>query len=310
MTPTPAEKRLMELQMIGRPEDKSGSGDKKVGKLPLTKEFGKIWNNHENIFRINGMKIATWNVNSVKARLAHLLGWLDRAKPNIVLLQETKCVDAEFPRLELESAGWYLAMRGQKAYNGVAVLSRIPITAEVRQLPGDDGEARYIEAELANGLRVASIYVPMGQSTDSDRFPFKLSFLDAIRHRAEELLLTEQPFVLGGDYNVAPEAADVFDVAAMEGQVLFHPQERSRFRRLLFLGLTDAFRAFHPEPHCFSWWDYRGGAWQRDQGLRIDHLLLSPQAADRLLASGIDKTPRALERASDHTPVWCQLDIE
>lgn len=239
----------------------------------------------------------------------HLLGWLDSGKPDVVLLQETKCVDAEFPRLELESAGWHLAIRGQKAYNGVAVLSRIPIVGEVHDLQGDNDEARYIEAVLANGVRVASIYVPMGQSTDSDRFPFKLAFLDAVRRRAEELLPGEEPFVLGGDYNVAPEAPDVFDVAAMEGQVLFHPEERKRFRRLLFLGLTDAFRALHPEPHCFSWWDYRAGAWQRDLGLRIDHLLLSPQAADRLVASGIDKTLRALEKSSDHTPVWCELEI-
>jgi exodeoxyribonuclease-3 len=253
------------------------------------------------------MKVATWNVNSVKARLAALLAWLDGAKPDVVLLQETKCTDDEFPRLELETRGWHLAVRGQKTYNGVAVLSRVPITAQVRELAGDCGEARYIEAKLANGVRAASIYVPMGQSTESDRFPFKLAFLDAVRGRTEQLLETEEPFVLGGDYNVAPEAGDVFDVTAMEGQVLFHPEERRRFRRLIFLGLTDAFRALHPEPHRFSWWDYRAGAWQRDQGLRIDHLLLSPQAADRLVAADIDKGPRGLDKCSDHTPVWCEL---
>ena len=252
-------------------------------------------------------KIATWNVNSVKARLAHLVDWLERAAPDVVLLQETKCVDEDFPRLELVSRGWHLALRGQKAYNGVAVLSRLPIVEEVRELAGDDGEARYLEAKLSDGLRVASIYVPMGQSVDSDRFPFKLAFLDAVRRRAATLLELEEPFVLGGDYNVAPEEADVFDVKAMDGQVLFHPEERRRFRQLLFLGLTDAFRAFNAEPHRFSWWDYRGGAWQRDLGLRIDHLLLSPQAADRLAASGIDKSPRALDKCSDHTPVWCEL---
>ncbi|MDR3439817.1 MAG: exodeoxyribonuclease III [Telmatospirillum sp.] len=253
------------------------------------------------------MRIATWNVNSVKARLVALTDWLDTAKPDVVLLQETKCVDEEFPRLELESRGWHLAVRGQKTYNGVAVLSRIPIVEEVRRFAGDAGEARYIEAKLENGVRVASIYVPMGQSTESDRFPFKLAFLDAIRERATQLLTLEEPFVLGGDYNVAPEEADVFDVAAMEGQVLFHPEERQRFRRLLFLGLTDAYRAFHSEPHRFSWWDYRAGAWQRDQGLRIDHLLLSPQAADRLVAADIDRGPRGKEKCSDHTPVWCEL---
>jgi exodeoxyribonuclease-3 len=254
------------------------------------------------------MKVATWNVNSVKARLGALFEWLQTATPDVVLLQETKCIDTEFPRLELESQGWHLAIRGQKTYNGVAVLSRLPIEEEVRELAGDDGEARYIEAKLANGVRVASLYVPMGQSTESDRFPFKLAFLDALRERASQLLTTEEPFVLGGDFNVAPEEGDVFDVHAMEGQVLFHPEERKRFRRLLTLGLTDAFRAVHSEPHRFSWWDYRGGAWQRDQGLRIDHLLLSPQAADRLTSAGIDKTPRGKEKCSDHTPVWCDLD--
>lgn len=255
------------------------------------------------------MKIATWNVNSVKARLGHLLDWLDAAAPDVVLLQETKCVDTEFPSLELESKGWHLSLRGQKTYNGVAVLSRLPIIEEWRELDGDQGEARYIEATLENGLRVASIYVPMGQAVDSDKFPFKLGFLDGVRARAWELLEQEVPFVFGGDYNVAPEAGDVFDVTAMEGQVLFHPEERKRFRRLLNIGLTDAFRVLHPEPAQFSWWDYRGGSWQRDLGLRIDHLLLSPQAADKLVASGIDKTPRGWEKCSDHTPVWCQLTL-
>jgi exodeoxyribonuclease-3 len=253
------------------------------------------------------MKIATWNVNSVKARLQHLLTWLTAASPDVVLLQETKCVDSEFPRLELESLGWHLALRGQKTYNGVAILSRLPILSVVPTLDGDDGEARYIEAKLDNGVRVASIYVPMGQSTESDRFVFKLKFLDAVFARARHLLEDEEAFVLGGDYNVAPEDGDVFDVSAMQGQVLFHPEERRRYRKLQFLGLTDAFRALNPAPHHYSWWDYRGGAWQRDLGLRIDHLLLSPQAADRLTESGIDKTPRGWEKASDHTPVWCRL---
>ena len=251
------------------------------------------------------MKIATWNVNSLKARLGALLDWAEQAKPDVILLQETKCQDEDFPRLEL--ADWHLAIRGQKTYNGVAILSRLPILSEVRQLPGDDGEARYIEANLEGGLTVASIYVPMGQSVDSDRFPFKLAFLDAVRQRAERLLEEETPFVFGGDYNVAPEAGDVFDVRQMEGQVLFHPEERRRFRRLLHLGLTDCYRALNPTPHQFSWWDYRAGAWPRDQGLRIDHLLASPAAADRLVASGIDKGPRGRDKPSDHTPVWCQL---
>lgn len=254
------------------------------------------------------MKIATWNVNSVKARLPQLLVWLDAAKPDVVLLQETKCVDTEFPRLEIETRGYHLALRGQKTYNGVAVLSRSPLELVTDKLEGDNGEARYIEARLKGGPIVASIYVPMGQSTESDRFPFKLGFLDAVRLRAEKLMASEEPFVLGGDLNVAPEAIDTFDPVGMEGQVLFHPEERRRFRRLLFLGLTDALRALHTQPALYSWWDYRAGAWPRDHGLRIDHVLLSPHAADRLLASGIDKTPRAQDKPSDHTPVWCELD--
>ena len=251
--------------------------------------------------------VATWNVNSVKARLPHLFDWLAAAEPDVVLLQETKCVNEEFPRLELESQGWHLALRGQKTYNGVAILSRHAIVEEIPSLDGDDGESRYIEAKLDNGLRVASIYVPMGQSTESDRFPFKLHFLDSVHARAKRLLEDEEAFVLGGDYNVAPEEEDVFNVSVMEGQVLFTQEERARYRKLRWLGLTDAFKALNPAPHQYSWWDYRGGALQRDLGLRIDHLLLSPQAADRLEASGIDKTPRLKEKASDHTPVWCRL---
>ncbi len=254
------------------------------------------------------IKIATWNVNSVKARLQHLLDWLDLATPTVVLLQELKCQDQDFPRLELESRGWHVATRGQKTYNGVAVLSRLPILETITSLDGDDGEARYIEARLQGDLRVASIYVPMGQSTESDRYPFKLHFLDAVRRRAAALLTQDEAFVLGGDYNVAPADADVFDVSAMTGQVLFTLPERQALRSIVNLGLTDAYRALNPAPAQFSWWDYRGGAWQRDLGLRIDHLLLSPQATDRLRASGIDRRPRGWEKASDHTPVWCELD--
>ena len=253
------------------------------------------------------MKIATWNVNSVKARLGALQDWVERARPDVVLLQETKTEDAGFPRIELEGQGWHIATRGQKSYNGVAILSRLPIQDVVPGFDGDTGEARYIEAGLEGGLRVASVYVPMGQSVESDRFPVKLAFLDSLRLHTESLLAVGAPFVIGGDFNVAPEAADTFDPKALDGQVLFHPEERKRFRRMLFLGLTDAVRALDSSPGLYSWWDYRAGAWQRDRGLRIDHLLLSPGAADRLTESGIDRTPRGWEKSSDHTPVWCSL---
>lgn len=253
------------------------------------------------------MKIATWNVNSIKARLPNVLDWLREAAPDVVLLQETKCVDQEFPRLEFESQGWHLAVHGQKTYNGVAVLSRRPIVEEVRGLPGDPerGEARYLEAVLDTGLRVCSAYVPMGQSVESDRFPFKLGFLDGLAVRARQLLATEQPFVIGGDYNVCPEPIDLYDPVGWEGGVHFHIEERRRIRALLNLGLTDAFRALYPDTVAYSWWDYRGGAWQRDHGLRIDYLLCAPQVADRLTAAGIDRGCRDREKCSDHVPVWC-----
>jgi exodeoxyribonuclease-3 len=256
------------------------------------------------------MKIATWNVNSIKARLDHLHKWIELVNPDVILLQETKTIDEDFPRSDFEMKGWHLAIRGQKSYNGVAILSRLPIKDRVNVLTGDDGEARYIEAKLENNVRVASVYVPMGQSLQSDRFPFKLSFLDSLYTHAQNLLQLEEIFVIGGDYNVAPEEDDVYDLKVMKGQVLFHDQERQKIRQLLHLGLGDAFRLIHKEPHHYSWWDYRAGAWQRDLGLRIDHLLLSPQAIDCLSDSGIDKRPRGWEKASDHTPVWCQLSLD
>lgn len=258
------------------------------------------------------MKIATWNVNSIKARLGNVMAWLDEANPDVVLFQETKCTDNDFPRLEFESRGYHLATRGQKTYNGVAILSRHPILETLVGLPGNPerDEARYIEAVIAGGPRVASIYVPMGQSTESDRFPFKLEVLDGVRTRARQLLAAEEMFVFGGDYNVAPEPIDLYDPIGWEGAVHFHPEERRRIRALLHDGLTDAFRALHPgAAGCYTWWDYRGGAWQRDLGLRIDYLLLSPQAADRLRAAGIDKHCRDKDKCSDHAPVWCSLEM-
>lgn len=253
-------------------------------------------------------KIATWNVNSIKARMPNVLGWLAEARPDVALLQETKTVDDDFPRLELEALGFHLALCGQKAYNGVAVLSRLPIREVRRDLPGlDNGEARYIETDLEGGPTVASVYVVNGQAPDSPQFPRKLEFLDALRRRVRHLLAEERPFVLGGDFNVAPEPIDVYDPRRWEGRVLFHPEERRRLRALLHLGLTDAFRALHPGEHGFSWWDYRSGAWAQDLGVRIDHLLLSPQAADRLIEAEVDRWCRDREKCSDHAPVWCRL---
>lgn len=254
-------------------------------------------------------KIATWNVNSVRARTQHLLQWLGEFRPDIALLQELKCVEEQFPRTEVEDAGYNVEILGQKTYNGVAVLSKSPIDVEQRGLPGmeSDTHSRYLEV-FTGGLRVASIYAPNGNPVDSEKFPYKLTFLECLYAHAKTLLETEDAFILAGDYNIIPEPIDALNPAAWTKDALFQPESRAMYRKLLYLGLTDAIRAQHPDQHgLFSFWDYQGGAWQRDNGIRIDHLLLSPQAADRLLASGIDRTPRGWDKASDHTPAWCEL---
>ncbi|HLO75395.1 MAG TPA: exodeoxyribonuclease III [Magnetospirillum sp.] len=254
------------------------------------------------------MKIATFNVNSVRARLGNLLEWLRDAAPDVVLLQEIKCQDDQFPLLEIEAAGYRAAVHGQKSYNGVAILSRHPIADVVRGLPEPDGDeqARYIEATV-NGVRVASLYLPNGNPAPGDKFEYKLRWMRRLIDHARALLSTEQAFVLGGDYNVCPTDDDVYDPANWQDDALCRPESRALFRELCHLGLTEAYRALHSEPGCYTFWDYQAGAWQRDNGLRIDHLLLSPQAADRLIACDIDKAPRGREKASDHTPIWIEL---
>lgn len=258
-------------------------------------------------------RIATWNVNSIKARLANVLGWLKSASPDVVLLQELKCVDENFPALEIGDLGYNAAVSGQKTYNGVAILSKTPLEVEHRALPGDagDDQARYVEAvtETAAGvLRVASIYLPNGNPVDSDKFGYKLAWMARLEAHARDLLALEEPVVLGGDYNVIPDDQDCHDPVAWRGDALFRPESRSAFRALVNLGFTDAFRAFHrDQPGAYTFWDYQGGAWNKDHGIRIDHLLLSPQAADLLVGSDIDRGPRGKEKASDHTPVWCEL---
>jgi exodeoxyribonuclease-3 len=259
------------------------------------------------------VKIATWNVNSVKARLQLVLGWLKTAKPDVVLLQEIKCQTDAFPALEIEELGYNLAVVGQKSYNGVAILSRAPIEDIRKSLPGDDGDdhARYVEGVTAFGdlvVRVASIYLPNGNPVDSDKFPYKLKWLDRLRAHASELLALEEPVILAGDYNVIPSEDDVYNPKAWVNDALFRPESRAAFRRIVNLGYTEAFRTLHPnQTHQYTFWDYQAGAWQKDQGLRIDHLLLSPQAADRLTACEIDRNERARERASDHVPIWIEL---
>jgi exodeoxyribonuclease III len=253
--------------------------------------------------------IATWNVNSVNARLSNVLDWLGSAKPDVVLLQEIKCLDTAFPREDIEELGYDVATHGQKSYNGVAILSRRPIEDVARGLPGDplDEQARYIEATVG-GVRVASIYLPNGNPIGTEKFAYKLAWLERLRARAAALLELDEPFVLGGDYNVIPEPVDCHDPKAWMGDALFQPESRRGFRALLHLGLTDAFRALHPgEERAYSFWDYQRGSFQLDHGVRIDHLLLSPLAADRLASCTIDKEPRRRPKASDHTPVMVEL---
>lgn len=252
--------------------------------------------------------IATWNVNSIGVRLGHLSRWLGEARPDVVLLQETKVQDAAFPAEALGDLGYNVATAGQKTYNGVAVLSREPMDVIARALPGDDQDvqARYLEVFTA-GVRVASIYAPNGNPTGTEKFTYKLAWLDRLYAHAQSLLASEDALVLGGDYNVAPDDGDVYDPAAWQADALCRPDSRSGYRRIVYLGLTDAVRAVLPPVGQYTWWDYQGGAWPANKGLRIDHLLLSPQAADRLEAAGIDRTPRAWEKPSDHTPVWCRL---
>ncbi len=254
------------------------------------------------------MKIATWNVNSIRARLPRVLEWLAEAAPDVALLQEIKTVGEDFPGLEIGELGYNVAVCGQKTYNGVAILANRPIEDVIAVLPGDDDDdqARYIEAVVGD-VRVASIYLPNGNPVDSAKFPYKLAWMDRLHERVRALLAFEEAVVLGGDYNVAPTDDDVYDPDAWADDALCRPQSRARFRAILYLGLTEAYRALHADAGAYTFWDYQKGRWQRDEGLRIDHLLLSPQAADRLEACDIDREPRGKEKASDHTPVWCEL---
>lgn len=260
---------------------------------------------------MNIVRIATWNVNSVRQRTEHLLRYLREQEPDVLCLQEIKCVEEAFPRLEVEAAGYNVAAHGQKTFNGVAILSKRPIEV-VRGLPGDDEDtqARYIEAIAPHEggiVRVASIYLPNGNPPDSEKYPYKLAWMDRLIAHAKNLLRLEEPLILAGDYNVIPEPRDAKDPDAWTGDALFLPQTRQRFRRLLNLGLTDALRATTDAAGLYSFWDYQGGSWQKNLGVRIDHLLLSPQAMDRLQSVTIDRFMRAADKPSDHVPVRIEL---
>lgn len=259
------------------------------------------------------MKIATWNINSVKARLTHLCDWLRASECDVLLLQELKCEAEAFPRMEVEELGYNIELVGQKTYNGVAILSKFPIDDVSFSLSGDesDTQARYIEALICaeNPVRVASIYVPNGNEVGSEKFAYKMAFYDRLYARAQKLLAADEPVILGADYNVAPAPIDVFDHDRLDGTVCYHPDERTKLRSIIHLGYYDAFRALHADKQQFSWWDYRGGAYAQNKGLRIDHLLCNAQAIDRVESCVIDETPRGWEKPSDHAPVMATLSV-
>lgn len=259
------------------------------------------------------MKIATFNINGIKARAQALPAWLDEAQPDIVLLQEIKSIDAAFPRALFEDRGYNVETHGQKSFNGVAILSKLPLEDVSRGLPGDDADeqARWIEATVVGktALRLCGLYLPNGNPAPGPKFDYKLAWMARLQARAEALLAEEMPALIAGDYNIIPQAEDAARPEAWREDALFRPESRAAFRRIVNLGFTDAFRARQPGPGHYSFWDYQAGAWNRNDGIRIDHVLLTPQAADLLRDAGIDKEIRGYEKPSDHVPVWVDLDI-
>ncbi|ATB32074.1 exodeoxyribonuclease III [Melittangium boletus] len=254
------------------------------------------------------MKIAAWNVNSVRARLDRLVDWLKSAQPDVVCLQELKCVDADFPREAILAAGYHAAVHGQKTYNGVAILAKTEPTDVVVGLSDgvDDTHARVISATV-DGVRVISVYAPNGQEVESDAYKYKLEFYARLRRYLDARHKPGEPLALCGDWNVAPEPIDVWDVAVWEGQTLFTLKERAAWKTLCDFGLTDTFRAMHPDVKKFSWWDYRMLQFQKNQGVRIDHVLTSAPLTQRLVAADVDREARKGKQPSDHAPVWAEF---
>ena len=261
------------------------------------------------------MRIATWNVNSIKQRLDCTTAWLAERNPDVVCLQETKCVDDAFPREAFEGLGYNVAIHGQKGFNGVAILSKAPFDEVTARLPGDNGDeqARFLEAVIstqAGVVRVASIYLPNGNPPETDKYSYKIKWMDRLIDYARERIALEEPLVIAGDYNVIPTVADARNPAAWVNDALFLPPTRGRFRSLVNLGLTDAVRAASDSNELYTFWDYQAGAWQKNNGIRIDHVLLSPQATDTFVSATIDKHVRAWEKPSDHVPVVVDLAID
>ena len=268
------------------------------------------------------MKIATFNINGIKARINALSDWLDEAQPDVALLQEIKSVNENFPREIFEDKGYQVETHGQKSFNGVAILSKLPLEDVTRGLPGDDSDeqARWIEATVVGktALRICGLYLPNGNPVElqSDNTPvpggkydYKLRWMARLEARAKALLAQETPFLMAGDYNIIPQAEDARRPEAWREDALFRPESRAAFRKIVNLGLTEAFRARTQGPEHYSFWDYQAGCWNRDDGIRIDHFLLSPGCADLLRSCQIDKEIRGREKPSDHVPVWVELDL-
>jgi exodeoxyribonuclease-3 len=258
------------------------------------------------------MRIATFNINGVKARINALIDWLEEAKPDVALLQEIKSVDEGFPRELFEDRGYHVETHGQKGFNGVAILSRLPLEDVRRGLPGDDTDeqARWIEATVigdTEAVRVCGLYLPNGNPVPGPKYDYKLAWMARMHRHAEELLASEMPVVMAGDYNIIPQDEDAARPEAWREDALARPESRAAFRRLLNLGFTEAFRACNQAPGMYSFWDYQAGAWNRNDGIRIDHHLLSAEAADLLKDCWIEKDVRGREKPSDHVPVWIDL---
>ncbi len=258
------------------------------------------------------MKIASFNINGIKARLPALLQWLQEAGPDLVLLQEIKSVDENFPGEPIADLGYNIATHGQKGFNGVAILSKLPLEDVMRGLPGDeaDEQARYIEATVVGerALRICGLYLPNGNPAPGPKYDYKLTWMDRLRTRAKHLLSQEEPFLMTGDFNIIPQPEDAARPDAWREDALFRLESREAWRRLVNLGLTDAFRARRPVGEGFTFWDFQRGAWNRNDGIRIDHFLLSPQVADMLVDCQIDKEMRGREKPSDHVPIWIEVD--
>ena len=260
------------------------------------------------------MKIATFNINGIKARIEALPAWLDSARPDVAVLQEIKSVDAAFPREIFEDRGYRVETHGQKSFNGVAILSRLPLEDVTRGLPGDDSDeqARWIEATVIGdraAVRVCGLYLPNGNPAPGPKYDYKLAWMARLHARASALMAAEEPALMAGDYNIIPQDEDAARPEAWRKDALALPDSRAAFRRLLNLGFTEAIRARHPGPGLYSFWDYQAGAWNRNDGIRIDHVLMTPACADLMVDCGIDAAVRGGEKPSDHVPVWVELEV-